>query len=191
MLPLLESIGGRVEYLGLVCSTGNLSVQDIMRTCRNLVKLSLTYIRNDSRESVNDMDHDQVKRPDIQPVLNYLTEIDLKHLGEVVCSAEMLIALLQSPHLRIVYLYRLKAMCDDGIFNALSSRGYTALSKITKFSIKQCPLIGAAPFVYWLSRDNCSLQHLCISICKKMNYETLKDAAEKYTKTLMIELEEL
>ena len=191
MLPLLESIGGRLKYLDLECYTGDLSVQDIMRTCRNLAKLSLIYFECDPERSINDIDHDQVKEPNIQPVLNYLTEIDLSHLGEVVCSSETLITLLQSPNLRIVNLYRLKAMCDDVMFNALSSRGYTALSKITKFSVKECSLITAAPFVYWLSRDNCSLQHLCISICKKMNYETLKDAAEKYTKGLKIEFEEL
>ena len=65
------------------------------------------------------------------------------------------------------------------MFNALSSSGYAALSKVTEYVLKNCPLITAAPFVHWFKRDNCSLQYMGFIRCEKVDCDVLKDAANK------------
>ena len=186
VLPLLESIGDRVKYLHLLILSGDLSVHDVMRTCRNLVELSLTY----SCMSGRNIHHDQVKWTSKLPVLMDLTKIQLRNLHKGVCSAKMLIALLQSPWLQNVFLFQLEAMSDDVMFNVLSSGCCTALSKVTKFSVHRYPvidgpLITETPFVNWLNRKNCSLQDICFNKCQISN-ETLQAAADKYPKALRI-----
>ena len=104
------------------------------------------------------------------------------------CSAEILIALLQFLNLSKITLHKLEALSDDVMFNVLSSRGCTALSKVTEFTVKQCPMITEAPLVLWLTRENCSLQYVGFHKCEKINHERLRAGAEKYLKPLMIEV---
>ena len=187
VLHLLESSGDCVKYLRLEFISANLSVQNIMSACRNLVKLSLVYrpfIGNSQRSG--NKHHDQVEWPSKLPVLHYLTELILYQANKSVCSAEILIALLQSPNLSKITLDKLDVMLDDVMFNALSSRGCTALSKVTDFTVWHCPLITEAPLVHWLSRENCSLQYISFYKCEKINHERLQAGAEKYPKPLMI-----
>ena len=65
------------------------------------------------------------------------------------------------------------------MFNALSSSGYAALSKVTEYVLKNCPLITAATFVHCFKRDNCSLQYMGFIRCEKVDCDVLKDAANK------------
>ena len=188
MLPLLESIGNRLKYLELVGLTGNLSVHDIMKTCRNVVKLKLyCKIVNESLNNSNNLHQDQTEELSKLPVLNYLTEINLNHLDKDVCSAKMLIALLQSPGLKKIKLINVEVMSDDVMFNVLSSGCCTALSKVTKFAVHHCPLITASSFVHWLARENCSLQYIRIHVCEKVNYKVIMEVAEGCPRALIIE----
>ena len=187
VLPLLESIGNRLEYLDLVGLAGNTSVHDIMRTCRNVVKLKLCcdFVDESLRYS-NNLHQDEVEKPIMLPVLNYLTEIRLCGLNKDVCSAEMLITLLQSPWLIKVTLINVEVMSDDVMLNVPLSDG-TLLSKVTDFTVHECSFITASPFVQWLIRENCSLQHISFCKCEKVDYKVIKDAAEKCTRALVIE----
>ena len=188
VLPLLESIGNRLKYLELVGLTGNLSVHDIMRTCKNLVKLKLCCrLRNESLNNTNNLHQDQAEKLSKLPVLNYLTEINLNHLDKDVCSAKMLIALMQSPWLNKIKLINVEVMCDDVMFNVLSSGCCTALSKVTKFAMYHCPLITASSFVHWLARENCSLEYIRFHVCDKVDYKVIQDVAEGCPRGLIIE----
>ena len=186
---LLESIGDRLEYVDFPCFSGNLSVQDIIMTCNNLVRLTMIHAHglNDFLINGNITLQDQKEKPSKLPVLNYLKEIVLDGMDQELCNADMLIALLQSPCLNKIHIIKVAAMSDDVMFNALTSRGCAALSKVTDFSVEGCPLITAAPFVHWLHRDNCSLGHMKITKCEKMDYHALRDAAEEYPRALNIE----
>ena len=175
VLPLLESIGDRLVFLEVILH--NLNLWDIMRTCPNLVNLRFPHSFS--------VHLDQVEKPSKVPVLNYIRSIHLC-LDEQ-CSADMLIALLQSPCLNKIYLYNAKVMSDDVMWNVLSSRGCAALSKVTEFSVEFCPLITAAPFVNWLNRENCSLQYMKFCKCEKINYDTLRAAAEECPRAMIIE----
>ena len=190
VLPLLSSIGVRVEYLHLSHLAGNLSVQDIMKTCPNLVELTLCntrrHLENDLLRNSSNIHHDQVEWPKLS-VLNCLAKIQLHCLNKGVCSAKMLIALLQSPCLNKINLLNLEVMSDDVMFNAFSSRDCAALSKVTEFMVKECPLITAEPFVCWLTRKNCSLQYIRFSKCEKIDYKIIKAAAEKCHRPLIID----
>ena len=185
---ILESIGDRLEDLIFYNLSGNLSVHDIMRTCSNLVRLliHLSPRENDPLINGNNRHQDQVEKPSKLPELNYLTEVCLKHMDKDLCSDDMLIALLQSTNLKTITLINGEAMSDDVMFNALASRGCTALSKVTKIVLSLCLLITEAPLVHWLSRDNYSLQDLYFFICVKVNYQRLRDAAVKCPRNVMI-----
>ena len=179
VLPLLESIGDRIEYLDLSNDSGHLRMQDVMRTCRNLVELT-SYSGNSKHQ-------EQEAWPGKLPVLHYLTSITLQHMDQYACSADMLVALLQSPNLIKITIQNLKVMTDDVMFRALSySPGGAAISKVTDFTLTECPLITAAPLVHWLTKDNCSLQYISVARCMKVDYETLKAAAERYPRALLI-----
>ena len=188
VLPLLESIEDHLVYLKLYALTGNMSIHDLMRTCSNLVQLSLSnhQCKNDSLGNNSYKHHDQIQKPNKQPVLHYLTEIYLNILDEGMCNADMLIALLQSPNLNKITLRYLEAMSDDVMWNVLSSGGCTALSKVTEFTVYECPWITAEPLVHWLTKENCSLQFMMFTRCEKMDCHILRDAAEKYPRDLMI-----
>ena len=179
---LLESIGDRLEHLTFCLLSGNLSIQDIMRTCSNLVKLS---INQQSLMNVSNKHQEQREELSKLPVLHYLTEIDLHNINKDMCSADMLIALLQSLNLKTITLYNVEAMSDDVMFMVLSSGCCTALSKVTEFLVKRS-LITAEPFVLWLGRDNCSLEHIRLYICEKVDYKILRDAAVKCDRALII-----
>ena len=185
---VLESVGDRIEYLNINILSGNLCTQDIISTCPNLVKLTLTCwnVKKNPLWNDNNLNHDQVERSSKQPVLNYLTKIDLLSLNKKILRADMLIALLQSPCLIKITLEALEAVCDDVMFNVFSSPGCDVLSKVTEFSVTRCPLITEAPFVHWLTRENCSLEYIDISRCEKVNHEILKAAAGNYDKPLII-----
>ena len=159
VLPLLESFGHRLEDLTFLDLSGSVSIQDILRTCSNLVKLFIRHSPKEKEHKMNDINRhkDQIEKP--LPELNCLTEISLYHMDKDLCSADMLIALLQSTNLKNLTLINVEAMTDDVMFSALSSRGCTALSKVTRFVMTGCSLITAAPFEDWLTRDNCSLHY--------------------------------
>ena len=190
VLHLLESIGNRLDYLCCSEIFRNPNVHDIMRTCRNIVKLDLfcDFEDNIFQNNSNNLHQDQLKYTSKLPVLNYLTEINLHGMRKGLCSADMLIALLQSPWLNIITLGNVEVMSDDVMFNVLSSDCCTALSKVTEFTVMQCPLITAEPFIHWLPRENCSLQYMNIKKCEKVYYYSLRAAAMKCTKALVIEV---
>ena len=188
VISLLESFGDNLEFLNFFALSGNLSIQDIMRTCNNLVKLFIrhTLKENDQLKNETNKHQDQVGMPRSLPELNCLTEICLHHMNKDLCSADMLTALLQSSRLEQIELRSVEAMTDDVMFNVLSSRGCAALSKVTRFVMTGCSLITAAPFVDWLTRDNCSLQYMFTHTCEKVDNKTLKDAVVKCPKAVIV-----
>ena len=185
---LLESIGDRLECLTFYDSF-NVSLQDIMRTCKNLVLLSMdrSFKENDPSMNVSNRPHDQVEMPIKLPELNYLTEITLVLLDKDVCSADMLIALLQSPYLNKITLNSVEAMTDDVMWNVFSSRGCTAFSKVYGIIMTECALITAEPFVHWLTKEYRSLQYMCFYECEKVDYQILVDAAGKCSRAVLIQ----
>ena len=185
---LLEFNGDRLEDLTFLNFHRNLSVQDIMRACSNLVRLFIYYSPKEDGPLIKDSNRhqDQVEMPSKLLEFNCLTDICLYDMDTNLCSADMLRALLQSTNLKAITLMYVEAMSDDVMFNALSSRGCTALSKVTKLVLKGCPLITEAPFVQWLSRDNCSLQDLFVNDCENVDYQRLRDAAAKCPRTMII-----
>ena len=183
VLSLLESIGHRLVSAELYLY--DLDLWDIMKTCPNLENLTFrhSYILFGIPM---DIQRDQVETPSPLPVLNYIRDIDLS-LDKKLCSAEMLIALLQSPCLNKIDLRDVEAMSDDVMWNVLSSGWCTALSKVTEFSVHERPLITAAPFVQWLNRENCSLQYLAFIRCENVDCEIVRAAAEKCPRAIIIE----
>ena len=188
VLSLLESFGDHLEHLKLFDLSGNLSVQDIMMTCSNLVKLNMRHTLMKKDLLMNDINRYQyqVQKQSKLSELNGLTEICLHHMNKDLCSADMLSALLQSSRLEQIELRSVEAMTDDVMFNALSSRGCAALSKVTRFLMTGCSLITAAPFVDWLTRDNCSLQYMFINKCEKVDNKTLRTAALKCPRAVIV-----
>ena len=190
VLPVLESIGHRLEYLDLhLDASGNLSIQDIMMTCRNLVKLNMyqPHMEYDDVLIGSSLHHDQVECTSKLPVLE---EINLNDLGKDVCSADGLIALLQSPNLNKISLRNLEAMSDDVMFKALSSPDYAALSNVIQFSVKECSLLTEGPLVNWITRENCSLQYIGFWKCENMDIYVLQPYALEYHRALIIMEEE-
>ena len=118
--------------------------------CSNLVQLIVIPTHN---ENVSNRPQVQVEEPIKLPVLNCLTEIHLHSMNKDLCSADMLIALLQSSRLNKINLFKAEAMSDDVMWNVLLSPGCTALSKVTDFSVYWCPWITSKPFVHWLDHQ--------------------------------------
>ena len=187
MLPVLEAIGDRLQFLNLHDKSRSLSLQDIMRTCPKLVELTLFYngVKNLQENGIH-INYDHTEMACMQPVLNYLTEIDIVNMDKQMCSADMLTALLQSPGLNIIHLDYLEAMSDDVMFNVLSSPGGVALSKVHRFSLTKCSMITAAPFIDWLTKDNCTLQYMEFNKCEKVDGRILGAVAEKCPRALII-----
>ena len=185
---LLETIGDRLESLTFINSL-NLNVQNIMRTCKNLVRLTISLVINENNPPMNvsNIHQDQVEKPSKFPELNYLTEIYFDVLEKDVCSADMLIALLQSPCLNKITLCNVEAMSDDVMWNVLLSRGCTALSKVIGITVSECALITAEPFVHWLTKENCSLQYMRFKKCEKVDYQRLGAAAGKCSRAVIIQ----
>ena len=129
----------------------------------------------------------QVEMPIKLPELNYLTTIDLNYLDKDVCSAGMLISLLQSPYLNKITLCNIEAMSDDVMWNVFSSRGCTALSKVFGIIVTECALITAELFVQWLTKENRSLLYMSLCECEKVDYRILTDAAGKCSRTVLIQ----
>ena len=192
VVSLMESIGNRLENLELFGISSNPSVHDIMRTCRNVVEIKLCCnlcceVVDESLNNSNNLHQDQAEELSKLPVLNYLTEISLTYLNKNVCSAKMLIALMQSPGLKYICLNNVEVMSDDVMKNVLSSGCCRALSKVTDFTVNECPLITAPSFVHWLTRENCSLQYISFCKCEKVDYKVIRVCAEKYPRALIIE----
>ena len=183
---LLDSIGDRLEYLHFTFISRYLSIQDIMMKCGNLVQLTMSHTIG-SLINISNRHKDRVKEPNKLPALNYLTKIHLDCMNQEMYSADMLIALLQSPWLNQIYLMHVQAMSDEVMWTVLSSRGCTALSKVTEFSVIRCSWLTAAPLVHWLGRDNCSLEYILLYGCENIDFQILREAAEKYPRTLVIE----
>ena len=191
VFPLLDSIGDRLVLVELFDLSGYLSVQDIMRTCTNIVELELCYrhfknstLKNDSNKLVQ---QNQIESTSKMLVLHCLTKVTLGHMNKEICSSDMLIALLQSPNLENVLLGDLEAMTDDVMWTVLSSNCCAGLSKVTRFSVNHCPLITEAPLVDWMNKEDCSLQYIIFSNCPGIDCNVLKAAAKKCHKALRIE----
>ena len=191
VLPLLDTIGDRLVLVELFDLSGYLSVQDIMRTCTNVVELELCYrhfkngaLKNDSNKLVQ---QNQIESTSKMPVLHCLTKVILEHMNKEICSSDMLIALLQSPNLKNVLLGDLEAMTDDVMWTVLSSSDCAGLSKVTRFSVSHCSLITEALLVHWINREDCPLQYIIFSNCPGINCNVLKAAAKKCHKALRIE----
>ena len=188
VLPLLESIGDRLVSLSLDQLSGNLSLSDVMRTCPNLVKLTLCELRHFKDDSLNNdssIHHDQADQQSNLPALNFLDNIYLQYLDEDVCSADMLVALLQFPNLNKIRLVELKALSDDVMWNVFSSRGCAALSKVTEFTVMSS-LVTAAPLAHWITTENCSLQYMEFCECEQVDYDVIRAAAERCHGTLIV-----
>ena len=191
MLPVLESIGDNLQNFRFRDKFRcRLSVHDIIKTCSKLVELRLNYCyyKEDVELQENDINQHHVQREQLSklPVLNCLTVIELTRIDKQMCSADMLIALLQSPCLNSVHITDLEAMSDDVMFNVLSTPGGSALSKVTELSVSECALITAEPFVHWLNKETCTLQYLRFVECEKVDYKLLGAAAEKCSRALII-----
>ena len=189
-LSLLQSISADVQCLTFTDLSGDMSLIDIMRSFKHLVKLKLIHIHRtfekDSTKNCSSTHHEPVETLSKLHVLNFLDEMLLHCLDENVCSADMLVALLRSPNINLINLLSVEAMTDDVMFNALSSPGGAALSTLTQLFVMECPLITAAPFVHWLTRENCSLQYLHICGCEKIDCNFLRDVAEQYPRALVV-----
>ena len=187
-LPVLESIGDRLQYLVLHDTSESISVDDIMRTCSKLIYLKLYCCQKDAASPENgiNLHNDQLEKPIKQPLLDCLTRICLGRMDKQACSADMLMTLLQSPNLNTIVLANLEAMSDDVMFNVLSTLGGAALSKVTQFSVIACRYITEAPLVSWLTRKNCSLEELRFCKCEKIDCEILGAAAENFPRVLII-----
>ena len=187
-LPVLVSIGDRLHNLDLCHISESISVQDIMRTCPKLTCLKLEGCQEDNAAPGNGINlySDRIEEPRQLPVLHCLTRLCLGRLDKQVCSADMLIALLQSSNLKNFKIINLEVMSDDVMFNILPSPGCGALLNVTQFSMEECPLITAAPFVDWLTMENCSLQQMRFSNCEKVDCEILRAVAEKSPRAVII-----
>ena len=183
VISLLESIGDRLKYLDFNYLSRYLSIQDIMMTCSNLVQLIVIPTRG---ANVSNRHQVQVEEPIKLPAFNYLTEINLQRMNTDMCSADMLIALLQSPRLNTISLLMVEAMSDKVMWNVLSSPGCAALSKVTDFSVYWSPWVTSEPFVHWLTRDTCSLEYIRFTHCEKIDHQVLRDAAGTYPRAVMI-----
>ena len=187
-LPVLESIGDRLQHLTLLTTSGSISVDDIMRTCSKLSDLKLYCCQEDDAPPGNgiNLHYDQIGKPRKQPVLDYLTRLCLGNIGKQVCSADMLMTLLQSPNLKTILLFNLEALSDGVMISVLSSPRCAALSKVTQFTVIACRYITAAPLVHWLATENCSLGQLRFIVCEKIDCKILEDAAKKFPRTLIL-----
>ena len=187
-IPILESIGDRLQHLVLCDTSKSRSVHDIIRTCPNLVEFTLHHDLDNKASLGNgiNLHADPVEKLSKQPVLAHLTRICLGRMDKRMCSADMLIALLQSPNLDIIHLVNLEAMSDDVMFNVLSSSDCAALSKVTQFTLDFCSLVTAAPFGYWFNKENCSLQHISFSKCENIDCKILADVAEQFPRPLIV-----
>ena len=186
-LPVLESIGDQLQDLDLHEISRSLSLHDVMRTCPQLVDLQLCHYQGDESalENVLNMHDDQIEKPSKMPVLQCLTRVHIETMDKQICSADMLIALLQSPKLNSIHLSNLGAMSDDVMFNVLSSPA--ALSNVTEFEVYFCPLLTAAPFVHWIDREKCLLKDFSFSKHDNIDYKILRDVAERCPRALIID----
>ena len=187
------------ECLHLYDISGHLTVNDIMRTCPNLVELSLHYSQNDN-DNGNDNDNDNnndnssdnsnkhsVHSPNDQCVLSYLQKIDLGCMGDQLCSESMLISVLQSPNLTDISMVKLDAMSNDVMFNVLTSH-YTfhaPLSRVRRITLYCCALVTEAPLVHWLTMEECILEDITFRDCQ-INYNALQAAVKSYPRPLSI-----
>ena len=187
ILSVLESIGDRLQHLGLHNTSKGPSIHDIMRTCPKLVKLTLYYDNEtELQENGTNIYCDQLEMPSMLPVLNCLRHIIIENMDQQMCSDDMLTALLQSHCLSNIHVTSLEAMSDDVLFNVLSTPGGVALSKVIHFSVTECALITAVSLVHWLTKENCSLQYMVFKKCPKIDCKILTAADVKYPKTLVI-----
>ena len=192
VLPLLESIGESLKYINFYNLSGNLSLQRIMKTCRNIKDLTMrrSYMEHDALRNGSNIYQDQSEELSKLPVLYYLETINLTHLDQGMCNADMLTTVLQSPYLNEITLVDVEAMSDDVMWTVFSSGSCAALSKVTRFTVKKCAMITTAPLVHWFSRETWSLQYVCFSKCEKIDCKILRAAAENSHKPLTI-VEEL
>ena len=182
LLPVLESTGGCLEYLHLDHLSGDVDLSDIMRTCPGLVDLCITGHPNTQSHQP------KIKTSNVDTVLTCLRKLELRFIDRYMCSKGTLVSLLKSPCLEKIDLYKVEAMSDDAMFNFLSvlCAGYRQSSKLKTIFLDDCPNITEKPFVCWLDMEDCMLEFLQLSSCKKVNRTGFKAAAEMYPKPLFV-----
>ena len=177
LLPVLEENGNQLEYLCLIVVSGNLTVNDVMRTCPNLVELEICNWE-DHNISTN-----QGVSSNIKYMLHSLKKITLLDLDKYVCSRDTILCLLQSCNLQHINLNFLEVMCDDVMFRALSRphyiRGCAPLLEVEIFELRNCLEVTAEPFVSWIGMRNFFLKILCFEGCDKIDVSIVQAAARE------------
>ena len=184
LLPFLKLSGNKLEDLHLHGLVGNLSLEDIMNTCKNLQSLTVSqYHGHYLDHSMMDL---PVKQQHLQrvlqskPILNDLTTLTVVGANQITCSKDMLKTLLQSTRLSKLYLSQVKVLTDDIIW-------HVTLGNVTDITVTHISFLAAEAFTKWTSRENCRIQLIRIQSCEHINCDTLKIGAAKYNKPIIIE----
>ena len=181
LLPVLESNGGCLEHLRLHDVSGNLNLNDIIRTCPRLEKLIMQC------SSVDESARLKIETSEVDHVLTCLRKVYLQ-CSDSLCSEATLLSVLKSSSLEEIFLLNIDAVSDAVIFNYLSylCGCYVRSSKVKKFFSYSCQSITEAPFVSWLAMKECMLEYLYLEDCSMINGSVLKNAVEKYPKFLSL-----
>ena len=182
LFPALKSNGRCLEYLHLDDLTGDLDLDDIMRTCPRLVELHVQCVPYTLHHQP------KINTSASDPVLTCLRKLNIELADEYICSKGYLVSLLKSPCLEEIFLSSVDAMSDDAMFKFLSylRAGYKRSSKLKTIYLRNCLDITEEPFVCWLDMEDCMLEFLDISSCDNVNRKSLKAAAERYPKPLSV-----
>ena len=177
LLPVLEANGQQLEYLCLIAVSGNLTVNDVMRTCPNLVELQMCNWGNHSIST------NQGVSSNIKYMLHSIKLLNLADLDAQLCSMDTLVSLLQSSKLQHIKLNSLEVMSDDVMFWALSFpnyiRGCAPLLEVEIFELWDCPEVTAAPFVCWIGTRNLALKKLSFKGCAEIDIGVVQAAARE------------
>ena len=76
--------------------------------------------------------------------------------------------------------------CQNCQFFGCTPRLNAALPNVNDITVSHNPLLTAAAFAIWMSREECSLQMMCFNSCRSINCEALKIGAAKYNKALIM-----
>ena len=184
LLPALEcNVESCLEYLCLYDLSGDFRLSDVITACPRLEELSVHC------DPDNKSDMPKIQTSNGDRIHTCLRKVELEFMDEQLCSQATLVSLLKSPRLAEISLSNVEAMSNNAIFNYLSFQHYCAYvrsSKVKKISLKCCLNITEEPFVHWLAMEDCMLEFLSMEFCSMVNYNDLKEAAEKYPKALCL-----